>query len=68
MLMAIEYPLALAPSSLMDPILSDNERYKQHFLVNRTPFAVNLFKGHEAFRYRYTEVMEELIDNYIIKS
>jgi len=65
-LMALEYPFSLAPAGTLDVILDNDEKFRHHYLVDRTPFALKLFEECEVFRNRFTEVMEELIEKYII--
>ncbi|XP_034244623.1 uncharacterized protein LOC117647163 [Thrips palmi] len=66
LLMALEQPFSLAPSSLMDPLLEDPDKFYHHCHVDRTETIINMYKTDELFRSRYNQTMERIIDTYIL--
>ncbi|KAK3923750.1 putative oxidoreductase dhs-27 [Frankliniella fusca] len=68
LMMALEQPFSLAPSSLMDPLLVDEKKFYQHCHVDRTDAIIKLYEEDAYFRSRYNETMEGIIDNYILNA
>lgn len=65
-LMALEQPFSLAPSSVMDPLLVDPVKFHHHCHVDRSDTIIKLYHEDALFHRRYNETMERLIDSYIL--
>jgi len=65
-LMVLEYPFALAPASVLQPVLCDPVAFQQYCHVDRTETCIRMFHDDHFFRYRFTETMERLIDGYLL--
>lgn len=66
MLMALEHPFALAPPSIMDPLLVDPQKFQQHCHVDRTDTVIRMYEEDPYFRSRFNDTMERLIDGYVL--
>lgn len=64
--MALEYPFSLAPSEVMDPLLEDPDKFYHHCHVDRRETIIKLYHEDAVFHSRYNEVMERLIDGYVL--